>query len=54
VDWYAARGYRQRKFYHSMKPEWVGPLVKYAHDRGPKVGGHVPAFMKAEEAVNAG
>lgn len=54
VDWYAARGYHQLKFYNSMKPEWVGPLAKYAHDRGLKVGGHVPAFMKAEDAVNAG
>ncbi|MEZ5458101.1 MAG: amidohydrolase family protein [Steroidobacteraceae bacterium] len=54
VDWYAARGFRQLKLYNSFKPEWVGPVTEYAHARGLRVGGHVPAFMRAEEAVRAG
>lgn len=54
VDWYAARGYRQLKLYNSFKPEWVAPVAEYAHARGLRVGGHVPAFMRAEEAVRAG
>lgn len=54
VDWYAARGFRQLKLYNSFKPEWVGPVTEYAHVRGLRVGGHVPAFMRAEEAVRAG
>jgi cytosine/adenosine deaminase-related metal-dependent hydrolase len=54
VDWYAARGYRQLKLYNSMKPEWIAPLAAYAHRKGLRVGGHVPAFMRAEEAVRAG
>ncbi len=54
VDWYAARGYRQLKLYNSFKPEWVAPIAAYAHERGLRVGGHVPAFMRAEEAVRAG
>lgn len=54
VDWYAARGYRQLKIYNSFKPEWVAPIAEYAHARGLRVGGHVPAFMRAEEAVRAG
>lgn len=54
VDWYAERGYRQLKLYNSMKPEWIKPLAAYAHRKGLKVGGHVPAFMRAEEAVRAG
>jgi Amidohydrolase family len=54
VDWYAVRGYRQLKLYNSIKPEWVQPLTAYAHERGLRVGGHVPAFMRAEEAVQGG
>lgn len=54
VDWYAERGVRQLKLYNSFKPEWVPPVVAHAHERGLKVGGHIPAFMRAEEAVRAG
>lgn len=54
VDWYAARGYRQVKLYNSIKPEWVKPLTARAHQRGLTVAGHVPAFMRAEQAVRAG
>ncbi|HSW03099.1 amidohydrolase family protein [Aquabacterium sp.] len=54
VDWYAVRGYRQLKLYNSIKPEWVKPLTAYAHQRGLRVGGHVPAFMRAEQAVRDG
>jgi Amidohydrolase family len=54
VDWYAVRGYRQLKLYNSIKPEWVQPLAAYAHQRGLRVGGHVPAFMRAEQAVQGG
>jgi hypothetical protein len=54
VDWYAQHGYRQIKIYNSFKPEWVEPTAAYAHQRGLRVSGHVPAFMRAEEAVRAG
>jgi len=54
IDWYAARGYRQIKLYNSIKPEWVQPLAAHAKARGMTVAGHVPAFMKAEQAVRAG
>lgn len=54
IDWYAQRGYTQLKFYNSFKPEWVAPAAAYAHERGLRVGGHIPAFMRAEEAVRAG
>jgi dihydroorotase-like cyclic amidohydrolase len=54
VDWYAQRGYRQIKIYNSFNPQWVAPTAEYAHARGMRVSGHVPAFMKAEEAVAAG
>jgi len=54
IDWYAQRGRRQVKLYNSIRPEWVAPLAEYAHARGMRVSGHVPAFMRAEDAVRAG
>jgi imidazolonepropionase-like amidohydrolase len=54
VDWYAVRGYRQVKLYNSIRPEWAQPLAAHAHARGLLVGGHVPAFLRAEQAVRAG
>ena len=54
VDWYAQHGYRQIKIYNSFRPEWVQETAAYAHERGLRVSGHVPAFMKAEDAVRAG
>jgi hypothetical protein len=54
VDWYAQRGYRQIKIYNSFHPDWARPIAAYAHERGLRVSGHVPAFMKAEQVVEAG
>ena len=54
IDWYAQRDFIQIKLYNSIKPEWVKPLAAYAHERGLRVGGHIPAFMRAEEAVRDG
>ena len=54
IDWYAQRGRRQIKLYNSIRPEWVAPPASYAHAQGMRVSGHIPAFMRAEEAVRAG
>lgn len=54
IDWYARRGYPQIKIYNSFHREWVPEATKYAHARGLRVSGHVPAFMKAEEVVRQG
>ncbi|MEX2961329.1 amidohydrolase family protein [Microbulbifer sp. TYP-18] len=54
VDWYADRGYMQIKTYSSMEPEWIAPLAEHIHSRGLRLSGHIPAFMTAEEAVDAG
>jgi hypothetical protein len=54
VDWYADRGYHQLKLYNSIKPEWTRAITARAHALGMRAGGHVPAFMRAEEAVRAG
>lgn len=54
IDWYAAHGYRQLKLYNSIRPEWVKPMVAHARGLGLRTGGHVPAFMTAQQAVLAG
>jgi hypothetical protein len=54
IDWYAQRGYPQIKIYNSFRPEWVSAATKYAHERGLRVSGHVPAFMRAEDVVRQG
>jgi imidazolonepropionase-like amidohydrolase len=54
IDWYAQRGYPQIKIYNSFQPEWVAEAAAYAHRRGLRVSGHIPAFMRAEEAVRQG
>lgn len=54
VDWYAQHGYPQIKIYNSFKPEWVAETTAYAHQRGLRVSGHVPAFMKAADAMKNG
>lgn len=54
IDWYAQHGYRQIKLYNSIRPEWVAPIAEYAHARGIRVSGHIPAYMRAEEAVRDG
>ena len=42
------------KFYTSMKPEWIVPAAKLAHELGLHVHGHIPAGMRTLDAVNAG
>ena len=51
IDWYAQHGYPQIKIYNSFRPEWVSAATQYAHERGLRVSGHVPAFMRAEDVV---
>ncbi|MFT5139862.1 MAG: imidazolonepropionase-like amidohydrolase [Lysobacterales bacterium] len=54
VNEYADMGYPQIKIYSSLDPDWVKPVTKQAHERGMRVSGHVPAFMSATAAVEAG
>jgi hypothetical protein len=54
VDWYAERGYPQIKIYNSFPKDLVRETAAYAHSRGMRVGGHIPAFMRAQEAVENG
>jgi imidazolonepropionase-like amidohydrolase len=54
IDWYVAHGYPQLKIYNSFPKEILKDTVSYAHQRGLRVSGHVPAFLKAEDAIAAG
>lgn len=54
VDRYAKLGYVQIKVYSSLKPELVAPIAKMAHEHGMRISGHVPAFMSAQQFVEAG
>lgn len=54
VEWYAQRGYRQIKVYSSLKPSLVSAIARSAHRHGLRLSGHVPAFMSAEEFIQAG
>ncbi|HEY7639745.1 MAG TPA: amidohydrolase family protein [Steroidobacteraceae bacterium] len=54
IDNYAKLGYEGIKVYSSIKPELVPVIVKLAHAKGLRVSGHVPAFMTAQQFVEAG
>ncbi len=54
VDWYAKHGYPQIKIYNSFPKEHLRATAAYAHAKGLRVSGHVPAFMRAEEVVEQG
>ena len=54
IDNYAKLGYEGIKVYSSIKPELVPTIIKIAHEKGLRVSGHVPAFMTAQQFVEAG
>lgn len=54
VDRFAELGYPQIKLYSSLKPELVPIMAEHAHRRRMRVSGHIPAHMRAEDAVRAG
>jgi len=54
VDWYHEHGYPQIKIYNSFPRDIVPAITEYAHARGMRVSGHIPAFMRAEQAVLGG
>ena len=54
INWYTTHNYHQLKIYNSFPKEILKDTVTYAHSRGMRVSGHVPAFLKAEDAIEAG
>ena len=54
IDFFVEKKFEGLKLYSSIKPELVPYLTSYAHQRGLRVSGHIPAGMRAENAVDAG
>ena len=54
IDMYAKEGFHGLKLYSSIEPEWVEPLTAHAHEHDMVVMGHVPAYMNAQQAIDAG
>ncbi len=54
VQAYKDLGYQQIKLYSSIKPEWVKPMADKAHQLDMRVSGHIPAYMTASQAIDAG
>ncbi|NML37603.1 amidohydrolase family protein [Chitinophaga sp. G-6-1-13] len=54
IRMFADKGYDQIKFYSSIKPEWLKPLIAEAKKYHMRVCGHIPAFMTAAQAIEAG
>ncbi|MBC9930270.1 amidohydrolase family protein [Chitinophaga qingshengii] len=54
VRLFAAKGYDQIKLYSTIKPEWVKPLIAEAKKYHMRVCGHIPAYMTATQAIEAG
>jgi imidazolonepropionase-like amidohydrolase len=54
IETYKQKGCTQIKLYSSITPAWVKPLAAKAHSLGMRVCGHIPAFMTASQAIDAG
>lgn len=54
VDKFHEKGYDQIKIYSSIEPAWVKPMAEKAHGYGMRVCGHIPAYMTASQAIDAG
>jgi hypothetical protein len=54
IDWYHERGWPQVKIYNSFPKAILPEVTEYAHARGMRVSGHIPAFLRAQDAVLAG
>ena len=54
VDLYAEHGYPQLKIYNSFPKAILKETVAYAHSRGMRVSGHIPAGLRAQDALDAG
>lgn len=54
IDMYHGMGYKGIKLYSSIEPEWIPAMAERAHSYGMKVMGHIPSYMTAGEAVQAG
>jgi hypothetical protein len=54
VDWFHEHGYPQIKIYNSFPKAILPETTAYAHSKGMRVSGHIPAFLRAQQAVEQG
>ena len=54
VDWYADRKYVGIKIYNSFPKDILRETVAYAHSRDLRVSGHVPVYLRAQDAIDSG
>ncbi len=54
VDWYHDNGFPQIKIYNSFPKEILADTTEYAHTKGMRVSGHIPVWLRAQDAVLAG
>ncbi len=54
IDWYHEHGWPQIKIYNSFPKDIIAPTAAYAHSKGMRVSGHIPAFARAQDAVLGG
>ena len=54
IDRVQPLGFEQTKIYSSIRPDLVPFIARYSHEHGMRVSGHIPANMRAEEAVRDG
>jgi hypothetical protein len=54
IDWYAKHDYPQIKIYNSFPKDILRETIAYAHSLDIRVSGHIPVFLRAQDAVDAG
>ncbi len=54
IDWYSAQGWPQIKIYNSFPKDILPQTTAYAHSKGIRVSGHIPVYLRAQDAVLAG
>ncbi|MEP6941161.1 MAG: amidohydrolase family protein, partial [Rudaea sp.] len=54
IDWYHEHGYPQIKIYNSFPKAILPETTAYAHSKGMRVSGHIPVYLRAQQAVEQG
>jgi amidohydrolase family protein len=54
IDWYHDNGFPQIKIYNSFPKDILPETTEYAHTKGMRVSGHIPVWLRAQDAVLAG
>ena len=54
IDWYHEHGYPQIKIYNSFPKDILPQTTAYAHSKGMRVSGHIPVYLRAQQAVEQG